>query len=757
MSRYLKTSMLVFIALYISAADASRRPCKLTRDFRKSTISGNEELHVVGNQFPLTVDCSSRNIVHIPTYIGSDVAELFLNGNGITKVRSNDFANVPNLRALVLSHNSIRTLESRCFRHLGKLERLDLNDNDLTSISADAFVGLQSLRVLTMSALPLTSYPTQFATHTPLLRVLSLSAIGGATIPAEYARLPRLEVLDFYKDSVPVTQLTAAMFDNIRDSDIKTLSFRSLKHLREIEVGAFSNLSNTRSLIIAFNKQLSFRKTVAALAASTNTTVDSVVLDGASGDKMTILVESDFCSPFWRAVRRLSIRGTSLLGFVFAKSHCLSQLRELVADYNSPIMVQPISPDFPAIFANLKTLSLSHRTLGTRAYYHAYDLSREDLFNVGDYFPTRPPVMPVANIETTNTCNYNNLLSLPSSLEFLYMTDIRSKLSVPQNGTFCVGNVRYLNLSHNSIATVLRDGCRINSSNRLEIIDLSHGQLETIPSEFFYFPRLRYLNLSNNALGVSGSDFRETFRHLIRLEDINLSGNKLARISPEAFKRCTRLRRLNLANNELINIDLNFRHMVSLEYIDLSDNYLMRLSNTFMAKLDQQFNVRSLDVNIHSHMLICNHNSASFVCWTRVTHVRLTDRNHLTCSYNGRRDTKMVDIPLDQIKKKCSFPVKAVVVPIGVGLLISFVVFALLRYQRWYVLNRLMPNQLPGSKASIYIQAKQPKAALLYLRSIESRNKQRGSTRLLRWDDDKVAPLGDEKLSLNIRRGDSDV
>ena len=754
MSRYLKTSVVVFIALYLNSADASRRPCRLTRDFRKSTISGNEELHVVGNQFPLTIDCSSRNIIHIPTNIESDAAELFLNGNGITKVRSNDFANVPNLRALVLSHNAIRTLESRCFRHLGKLERLNLNDNDLISVPADAFVGLQSLRVLTMSALPLTSYPTQFATHIPQLRVLSLSAIGGATIPAEYGRL---EVLDFYKDSVPVTQLTAAMFDNIRDSDIKTLSFRSLEHLREIEVGAFSNLSNTRSLILAFNKRLSFRNTVAALAASTNTTVDSVVLDGASGDKMTILVASEFCSPFWRAVRRLSVRGTSLLGFVFAKSHCLSQLRELVADYNSPVMVQPISPDFTAVFANLKTLSLSHRTLRAGAYYHAYDRSPEDLFNAGDYFPSRPPVLPAADVENTNTCSHNKLASLPSSLEFLYMTDIRSKLSVIRNGTICIGNVRYLNLSHNNIGTVLCDRCRIDSSNRLEIIDLSHEQLETITPEFFNFPKLRYLNLSNNALGVSGSDFRDTFRHLIRLEDINLSWNKLARISPEAFTRCTRLRRLNLANNELVDIDLNLGHMTSLEYIDLSDNYLMRLSDTFMAKLDQQVNVRPLEVNIHSHMLICSHNSASFVCWTRVTHVRLTDMNHLTCSYNGRRDTKMVDIQLEKIRKKCSFPVKALVVPIGVGLLIFFLVFALLRYQRWYVLHRLMPNQLPGSKASIYIQQKQPKAALLYLRSIESRDKQRGSARLLRWDDVKVAPLGDETLSLNIRRGDSDV
>ena len=748
--RIFRTSLLVFVALCIIGAVASGHPCKHTRDFGKSSTSGHVKWSAVVGQPPFYVNCSSRDIIRIPTNIDRNATRLDLSRNRISRVRTDDFVNVPNLRVLDLSYNSIRTLESRCFRRLGNLERLDLNDNNMASLSPDVFVGLQSLRVLTMNGLPLTSYQTEFVQHTRELRVLSLSAVGDATIPAEYARLPRLKVLDFYKDTIKLTKITAAMFDNIRDSDITTLSFRNMNRLQEVEAGAFSDMSSTQSLILAFNKRLSFRKTVAALAASTDTTVDTVVLDGASNDIMTVFDESDFCSSFWRRVRRLSVRGTSLLGFVFGNTRCLSQLRELVVDYNSPVYVQPVSPDLPTIFPNLKTLSLSHRTLDSRAYYHAYGPSRESVLDADDYFPTRPPVLPTQILDDTNTCNNSKYLHIPMSLEFLHMSDVRSTPRLSLNESYCFGNVRYLNVSHNKFAKVLCDGCRIIGNNRLEIIDLSNGALEAITSEFFNFPRLRFLNLSNNALGASGSDFRETFSHLIRLEDINLSGNRLRDISPQAFERCKSLRRLNLANNELAHIELNIRHLTSLEYIDLSDNYLMRLSDTFMATLDQQFQVRPFEISIQSYMFMCNCESASFVRWTLVTHVRLTDKDRLTCLYRGDRTMKLGEIALDKIGKKCSFPWKPVIIPIVVGLLISVTVFALFRYHRWYVLHQLVPRHLPGTMASTYVQEKQHKAVLIYLRSGKSRGKQSGFARILSRDDNNILPLAEEKLGLNI-------
>ncbi|KAI0227539.1 hypothetical protein LSAT2_021977, partial [Lamellibrachia satsuma] len=222
-----------------------------------------------------------------------------------------------NLRILILANSFITTLENHCFRNLIHLEQLALNDNDITSLESDVFVGLHSLRVLTMTGLFLTSYPTQFVSHTRELRVLSLSVIGESIIPAKYARLPRLEVLDFNGETQGLAQITAAMFDNIRDSNISTMSFRNIAALEEFEAGAFSNLPNLRSLVISCNRLLSYRATMESLVATTNTTVDTVVLDGITGPGVAIFDEADFCSPFWRTVQRLSIKCAHLVGFVF--------------------------------------------------------------------------------------------------------------------------------------------------------------------------------------------------------------------------------------------------------------------------------------------------------------------------------------------------------------------------------------------------------------------------------------------------------
>ena len=209
----------------------SHRPCEETRISGGSAQPINEKHHVLH----IKADCRSRDLMRVPTYISNNVTQLDLDENKISIIRLDDFVNVQHLRVLILSHNSINTLESGSFRHLRFLKKLDLNKNNITSFVPDVFMGLEYLRVLTMSELPLTSYPTDFVAHTRELRILSLSAIGNATIPAEYTRLPRLEVLDFYKDTKKLLKITHAMFDDIRESNIMTLSFRNMYHVQEME------------------------------------------------------------------------------------------------------------------------------------------------------------------------------------------------------------------------------------------------------------------------------------------------------------------------------------------------------------------------------------------------------------------------------------------------------------------------------------------------------------------------------------------
>ena len=593
--------------------------------------------------------------------------------------------------------------------------------------------------------------------------MLSLSPIGDATIPAEYARLPRLEVLDFYKDYTDTFgKITTAMFDNLRDSNITTLTFRRMSHLEEVEAWAFSNLPNLRSLVLSCNGLLSYRMAMASLAAATNTTIDTVVLDGTQGET-ALFDEYDFCSPFWHSVKRLSIKCVKLVSFAFKQAGCLANLREVILDYNASPSTKPMYPNIPAIFSNLRTLSFSHIGCCMDEFNNAFCFDRNYLLDVDDYFPVRPPVLPTTTSPITNdtsVCTEEPLslgktVQLPTSLEFVHLVDSGFSSPMEIKGTACINHlhIRYLNISMNKFTKVLCNDCHLVGVIRLEIADASYGVLELITPEFMQnFKNLRFLNLSHNALGVSGFEFQETFSQLPLLEDINLSYNRLGQISLRAFEHCTRLRRLNFANNELTQIDIYMDHLAALEYIDLSGNRLVTLSDAFMTNLHQQFFVRPLIVNIQREMFICNCRSVPFVRWTRVTHVRLTEKDQLTSD-----NVRMTEIDVDQLEAECHLSILPIVVPIVVGVIIISIVVVFVRYHRWYIKYHLVLCWLRDGRTSSSTQGKQHDAMVTYfLHASNSRDQQVGVARISRWVCTRLLPRAEDEWGLRLYVGDRD-
>ena len=614
-----------------------------------------------------------------------------------------------------------------------------------------------------MSGLRLTSYPTEFVVYTSELRVLSLSVIGNATIPAEYACLPRLEVLDFSKETVELANFTAAMFDGIRDCNVTTLSFRNMNGLLEIEGDAFSNMPNTRSLIFACNDRMSFMKTVAALAVTTNTSVDTVVLDSARGDAMAMFYEFTFCTPFWRRVRRFSARDTRLGGFTFHQVGCLSQLRQINFDYNSPIYLSHNGPNLTAVFPRLNILNLNHRTT-TNDYFRAKCFLEDFSFDADQYFQTNPLLSTVKTSESiyeTKPCNkYVSILYLPLTLDFLSISDMGLPQPFCNNKVVCyrTDNLRHVNVSHNRMLKVFCKGYRSIGLNRLETVDISFCGLEIIPDYFFRnFKNLRFLNLSHNALDVSGSNFQKTFSYLSWLEDINLSNNKLRQINTQAFERCTRLRRLDLSNNELTEIEINIRNMEVLEYIDVSGNRLVHLSDTFTAMLDQHFRVHLIELNVQRQMFTCNCESVSFLRWTRVTRVRLTERDRLTCVYRHRDDTPLRHVVLEELESGCEDSILPVVMPVVVGVTIIILFLFLVRYHRWYIKYHLVLCWMRGGMLSSRARERDYDAMVLYFQHAANPvDQQGGVARIFRWVSRQLMKHAGDEWGLRLYVGDRD-
>ena len=394
-------------------------------------------------------------------------------------------------------------------------------------------------------------------------------------------------------------------------------------------------------------------------------------------------------------------------------------------------------------------------------YESLYCHSRQDRFSVDDYFPAPPAALSTLQEQTPrNPCgeDFINIL-FPHSLEYLYLVDLSFKSRRGVLGDYCLANIRFLNMSYNMLTLPSCVTCHVVGRSRLEILDTSHGILQHVTGNNMKYPQLRFLNLSHNNLGLAGSDFGETFIHLIRLEDINLSHNKLRSISPVAFQRCTRLRRLNLANNELTQFDLNIRHMTMLEYIDVSENRLFRLSSVFTSKMDEQFQIQTSEVNLRGNVLVCNCESVLFVRWVASTKVLLTDRDKLICLYGDRRDVSVTGIAINELEVGCDVTINQLIVfvPVIVAVVLVSIMTWLVRYHRWYIKYHLTLCWKVEGATTTHDQENRCDAMVLYfMHSANPRDQEGGVARISRWVCTRLLPRAEDEWGLRLYVGDRD-
>lgn len=168
-----------------------------------------------------------------------------------------------------------------------------------------------------------------------------------------------------------------------------------------------------------------------------------------------------------------------------------------------------------------------------------------------------------------------------TTLEYLNLA-INIISSVERNAFDRLTQLKYLNMSHNSIET-LQFFTIFSQLTALEVLDLNSNKLREIPSlQLFKMNNLRNLNVSSNFITEIPE---KSFSGLFSLRQLNLQNNQIASLHANAFGQLFELEYLDLSGNRLTSLDVNLFTIPSrkLKRLFLQNNQLESLvDNLFL-------------------------------------------------------------------------------------------------------------------------------------------------------------------------------
>ena len=123
-----------------------------------------------------TFSICNKNLTKVPRDIPPNKIEIYLNGNKITTLSSENFPQGCKWEKLDLKNNKITVINRGAFVNLKQLKDLSLNGNPLREIRGDMWKGLRALVVLRIRTLSVdTTLRSKAFSNLPSLRDMSLN------------------------------------------------------------------------------------------------------------------------------------------------------------------------------------------------------------------------------------------------------------------------------------------------------------------------------------------------------------------------------------------------------------------------------------------------------------------------------------------------------------------------------------------------------------------------------------------------------
>ena len=189
-------------------------------------------------------DCDEVTAGHL-----SQIQELSLQNDGVTSLRSGDFAGLGGLESLDLGLNELSSLPAGVFSGLTALETLTLSLNELGTLPSGIFSGLTALNDLDLSYCDLRSLPASIFSGLTALDSLALDGNELSALPnAIFSGLSALKTLGLGGNRL--ANLQSGLFSDLSALEDLRLSGNGI---RSLPAGIFSAPGNLKTLVLSHN------------------------------------------------------------------------------------------------------------------------------------------------------------------------------------------------------------------------------------------------------------------------------------------------------------------------------------------------------------------------------------------------------------------------------------------------------------------------------------------------------------------------
>lgn len=324
----------------------------------------------------------------------------------------------------------------------------------------------------------------------------------------------------------------------------------------------------------------------------------------------------------------------------------------------------------------------------------------------GDFYSYLPVSLKYLNL-SHNYMKYIDFkaLHILENLVILDLSHQKDKCLSANSSTYNFKQVLKQKIDKSCQDNIIR-GSNFNNSKTTWEVYGSGFQFKDNSSECYKLPKsLKKLDISNSGLLcfvrkilcnpdnslqifiVADQTNVECFNYLVltnllKLEYLDLSGNRIKRIPTGAFSNLKNLKQLILSRcalGPIISFEID---TVVLQTLNLSDNSIGYMSENFTDRIENIGKVSKLVVDISKNALLCDCDRIDFVGWMRDSQV-IYQRDKITCMSKTDKNYKLGKIAElhESLKYECT--VKEVVV----GCVILFVMLHLILcigYLIWY-------------------------------------------------------------------------